>query len=69
MTRPQTLPRCACGAEAIAISPGRAPVVDNLFEFDGGEPSLGWCAACWVPPWPGERRSARRLAEDAACGS
>ena len=41
MTQPQTLPRCACGAEAIAISPGRAPVVDNLFEFDAASRRWG----------------------------
>ena len=57
------LPRCACGAEPMIVSPGRAAAVDNLLEFDGGEPDRGWCICCAVllgwPNWPGERRRTR----------
>lgn len=42
------LPRCACGAPAIAWVPGTEPDrLDIGIVIDAGEPAKAWCSACW----------------------
>lgn len=51
------LPRCACGAEAMAFQPGTEPERDpDLLSFPAGDPKLAdrgdppaaWCEQCWM---------------------
>lgn len=45
----EPIPRCGCGAEAVAVAPGHAGETTDLFHLTRGVPAQGWCAACW--PW------------------
>jgi hypothetical protein len=46
-TNPQPLICDKCGAAAIAVAPGSAPVQELYLLLRHGEPRRQWCAACW----------------------
>lgn len=47
------LPRCACGAPAMAFRPGTEPLreggsaLPRDILLDAGEPASAWCFRCW----------------------
>lgn len=44
------LPRCPCGAGAVAFAPGTEPEAPVLgLVLDRGEAGRAWCGSCW--PW------------------
>ena len=41
------LPRCACGAEVVAVKPGSDGEVEAGIVTRRSEPDRGWCLRCW----------------------
>ena len=41
------LPRCACGAEAVAVKPGSDGEVEAGIMTRRAVPDQGWCLRCW----------------------